>query len=130
MSLQLDFHIFLSLDGTRNSFCTFVNFGVESFCLKISLDVFKSRLKWWQNLWNLVSTDGSEQLAFGLEDQKIGLFFDVENVVVQQEIAFSFLGHFVDKWESFIEVIIFVDGLKEEWEHILVSFLDVDQSRW
>lgn len=130
LSLQLNPDIISSLDGARKGIWLLANLSLESFSLKISLDIFKSWLKWRKNLWNFIHIYSSKQLAFRLEDQKIGLLLNVKDVVVQQEISFGIFGHFVDETDSFIEVIVFINSLEEEWKNILISLLDINKSRW
>lgn len=120
----------MSLNGTWKCVWFGVNFSVESLCLKISLDIFKCWLKRSKNLWNFININCSEQFAFGLENQKISLLLNVKNIVVQQEITFSILGHFINKFHSFIKVIVFINSLEEKWKDISVSFLNIDKSWW
>jgi hypothetical protein len=89
---------------------------VEAIGLEVSRNVFESCgiVLHTNCLADFLQLECSEEFAFGLEDQDVGLLLQVEDVVLKEEVFSGIFSHLFDILEGLVKIVVFVDGFEEK----------------
>jgi len=106
--------------------------GGEAFELEVRLDFFDCLVEVLGHVFlDFGDVNDSEKFAFCLENEKIGLLFDVLSVVLEQEVITGLGIHVFNKQNSSVNIIIFKKSLQESTKSILGAILlIIDNSQW